>query len=91
MLDNMSYGTFLAGGRRLLYRRLPVEGKGGLLHLRSGLKWCKEVIGRTGNPDHVEVEICRADELSQRRELNSELDEMWSFVVRRIGLIEERG
>ena len=32
------------------------------------------------NPDHVEVEICRADELNQRRELSSELDEMWSFV-----------
>jgi insertion element IS1 protein InsB len=32
------------------------------------------------NPDHVEVEICRADELNQRRGLSSELDEMWSFV-----------
>ena len=32
------------------------------------------------NPEQVEVEICRADELEQRRGLISELDEMWSFV-----------
>ncbi len=31
-------------------------------------------------PAHVEVVICRADELAQRRGLTSELDEMWSFV-----------
>ena len=31
-------------------------------------------------PDEVEVEICRADELEVRRGLSSELDEMWSFV-----------
>jgi insertion element IS1 protein InsB len=31
-------------------------------------------------PEHVEVEICRADELAQRRGLTSELDEMWSDV-----------
>ena len=31
-------------------------------------------------PDEVEVEICRADELEMRRGLSSELDEMWSFV-----------
>jgi insertion element IS1 protein InsB len=31
-------------------------------------------------PDEVEVEICRADELEVRRGLRSELDEMWSFV-----------
>jgi insertion element IS1 protein InsB len=35
------------------------------------------------NPEQVEVEICRADELDQRRGLSSELDEMWSFVVRK--------
>jgi insertion element IS1 protein InsB len=28
----------------------------------------------------MEVEICRADELAQRRALTSELDEMWSYV-----------
>jgi insertion element IS1 protein InsB len=28
----------------------------------------------------VEVEICRADELAQRRGRTSELDEMWSYV-----------
>ena len=31
-------------------------------------------------PDQVEVEICRADELEVRRGLSSERDEMWSFV-----------
>jgi hypothetical protein len=31
-------------------------------------------------PDEVEMEICRADELEVHRGLNSELDEMWSFV-----------
>jgi insertion element IS1 protein InsB len=32
------------------------------------------------HPEQVEVEICRADELAQRRGLTSELDEMWSDV-----------
>jgi insertion element IS1 protein InsB len=32
------------------------------------------------HPEHVEVEICRADELEGRRGLSSELDEMWSYV-----------
>lgn len=32
------------------------------------------------DPEQVEVEICRADELAQRRGLTSELDEMWSYV-----------
>jgi len=31
-------------------------------------------------PEHVEVEICLAEELAQRRGLTSELDEMWSYV-----------
>jgi len=35
------------------------------------------------NPQQVEVEICRADELDERRGLSSELDEMWSFVARK--------
>jgi insertion element IS1 protein InsB len=35
------------------------------------------------NPEQVAVEICRADELDQRRGLTSELDEMWSFVARK--------
>jgi insertion element IS1 protein InsB len=30
--------------------------------------------------EHVEVEICRAEELDHRRGLTSELDEMWSYV-----------
>jgi len=32
------------------------------------------------DPEHVEVEICLAEELAQRRGLTSELDEMWSYV-----------
>jgi len=32
------------------------------------------------HPEHVEVDICRAEELAQRRGLTSELDEMWSYV-----------
>ena len=31
-------------------------------------------------PEQVEVEICRADELAQRRGLTAELDAMWSYV-----------
>ena len=31
-------------------------------------------------PEQVEVEIWRADELEVRRGLSSELDEMWSYV-----------
>jgi hypothetical protein len=31
-------------------------------------------------PEQMEVEICRADMLAQRRGLTSELDEMWSYV-----------
>jgi insertion element IS1 protein InsB len=30
-------------------------------------------------PEHVEVEICRAEELAQRRGLTSEPEEMWSY------------
>ena len=32
------------------------------------------------NPEHVRVEMCRAEELDRRRGLTSELDEMWSYV-----------
>ena len=32
------------------------------------------------HPEHVEVEIWRADELEVCRGLSSELDEMWSYV-----------
>ena len=35
------------------------------------------------NPEQVQVEICRADELDQRRGLSSELDEMWAYVTRK--------
>jgi len=42
----------------------------------SRLRWIPAIV----NPDHVEVEIYRADELEQRRGVSSELDEMWGFV-----------
>ena len=35
------------------------------------------------NPEHVEVEIWRADALEVRRGLSSELDEMWSYVFKK--------
>ena len=35
------------------------------------------------NPGQVEVEICLAEELAQRRGLTSELDEMWAYVARK--------
>ena len=35
------------------------------------------------NPTQVKVEICRADELEQRRGLTSELDEMWAYVAKK--------
>ncbi len=35
------------------------------------------------NPAQVEGEICRADELEQRRGLTSELDEMWADVAKK--------
>jgi hypothetical protein len=33
---------------------------------------------------HVEVERCRADELEERRGLRSALDELWSFVGKKV-------
>jgi insertion element IS1 protein InsB len=35
------------------------------------------------NPDQIEVEVWRADELEVHRGLSSELDEMWSCVARK--------
>ena len=35
------------------------------------------------NPEQIEVDIWRADELEVHRGLSSELDEMWSFVARK--------
>jgi hypothetical protein len=39
-----------------------------------------DAVLRRLNPKQVEVEICRSEELDQRRGLTSELDEMWGFV-----------
>ena len=35
------------------------------------------------NPAHVKVEIWREDKLAKHRGVNSELDEMWSYVRRK--------
>jgi insertion element IS1 protein InsB len=35
------------------------------------------------NPEQIEVEIWRADELEVHRGLSSALDEMWGFVARK--------
>jgi insertion element IS1 protein InsB len=35
------------------------------------------------NPEHVEVDICLAEELEQCRGLSSELDEMWAYVAKK--------
>jgi transposase len=39
-----------------------------------------QVVLQPLHPEHVAVEICRVDELAQRRGLTSELDAMWSDV-----------
>jgi insertion element IS1 protein InsB len=44
------------------------------------LKQVNDAVLQHQHPEHVEVEICRADEVAQRRGLTSELDEMWSYV-----------
>jgi insertion element IS1 protein InsB len=36
------------------------------------------------HPEQIEVELWRADELEMRRGLSSELDELWSFVARKM-------
>src|ERR1041384_2462261 len=47
---------------------------------KSGGMWVNQAVLQRLNPEHVEVEIWRADELEVRRGLSSELDEMWSYV-----------
>jgi insertion element IS1 protein InsB len=42
-----------------------------------------DAVLRLLNPPQVEVEICRSEELDQRRGLTSELDEMWAYVTRK--------
>ena len=46
----------------------------------SDLEHVNHAVLQVLHPEHVEVEICRSEELDQRRGLTSELDEMWSFV-----------
>src|SRR5262252_8238588 len=47
----------------------------------SDLHQVNHVVLQVVHPEHITVEICRAEELDRRRGLTSELDEMW--VVRR--------
>ncbi len=76
---------------RLLLERLSLRGI--CRAVGVGLKWllgflvqCIEDL-----PDHLNVQAvsCTQDVMIQRLEV--EADEMASFVVRRIGLVEERG
>jgi insertion element IS1 protein InsB len=46
----------------------------------SDLEQVNHTVLQVLHPEHVEGEICRAEELDQRRGLTSELDEMWSYV-----------
>jgi insertion element IS1 protein InsB len=36
------------------------------------------------HPAHIEVELCRAEDLAHRRGMTSELDEMWSYVGKKV-------
>src|SRR5215471_10699992 len=46
----------------------------------SDLEHVNHTVLQVLNPAHVEVEICRSEELDHCRGLTSELDEMWSYV-----------
>jgi hypothetical protein len=35
------------------------------------------------HPEQVEVDMCRAEELEQRRGLSSELDDMWAYEAKK--------
>jgi hypothetical protein len=53
------------------------------------LKQVHHLVLKHLHPAHVEVEICRADELAQRRGLTSDLDAMWSDVGKRAAIPAE--
>ena len=46
----------------------------------SHLEQVNHTVLQVLNPEHVEVEMCRSEELDHRRGPTSELDEMWSYV-----------
>ncbi|WP_442862831.1 IS1 family transposase [Candidatus Entotheonella palauensis] len=71
-----------AGGIRDTARVLKISTQTVMTELKkeSELEQVNHAVLRLLNPEQVEVAICRADELEQRRGLSSELDEMWSFV-----------
>ena len=52
----------------------------GIKKKEPSLEQVNHAVLQTINPEQVEVEICRSEELEQRRGLFSELDEMWSYV-----------
>ena len=58
----------------------PQHGHEGIKKKASALEQVNHAVLQVLHPEHVEVEICRAEELDQRRGLTSELDEMWSYV-----------
>ena len=71
-----------ASGIRDTARVLHVSPSTVMKELKKGphLQQVNRTVLQHLHPEHVEVEICRADELAQRRGLTSELDEMWSYV-----------
>ena len=60
--------------------RQPYYGAERIKKKEPEIKQVNDAVLQHLHPERVEVEICRADELAQRRGLTSELDEMWSYV-----------
>src|SRR5215471_8278157 len=54
--------------------------RGNLKKKASDLEQVNHTVLQVLDPAHIEVEICRSEELDHRRGLTSELDEMWSYV-----------
>src|SRR5215813_1076778 len=84
--DIVRHGMTRQGKQRYRCRQC-LEGRGRTFLLEYSyagqspdIKQVNQATLKDLDPEHVEVEICRADELAQRRGLASELDEMWSYV-----------
>ena len=60
--------------------RQPHHGHPGIKKQAPDLQQVNHAVLQSVHPEQVEVEICRAEELEQRRGLTAELDEMWSYV-----------
>jgi insertion element IS1 protein InsB len=73
--------TFISvNARALSARGLGSMGEDRIKKTEPNLDQVNHAVLELLHPDHVEVEVCRAEELEQRRGLTSELDAMWSFV-----------